>query len=109
MQLCCSNCAWYPAAASVLHIHTSTASRVERRCEIRLVSRRSSMGVLKWDQNSAPWCSFGFKSVLSGTLDTADSFRGPNVLKNYGLSLSKADKLSIHCKKESDQKHLQKK
>ena len=36
------------------------------------------------------------KSVLSDRLDTADSFRGPNVPKSYGLSLSKGDKLSIH-------------
>lgn len=55
------------------------------------------MGVLKWDQDSSvDGVVSALKSVLSGRLDTADSFRGPNVPKNYGFSLSKADKLSIH-------------
>ena len=35
------------------------------------------------------------KNVLSKRLNTADSFRGPNVPKSYGFSMSKADKLSV--------------
>lgn len=69
------------------------------------------MSVLRWwSEFPSRWSRDGvvsLKSALLDRFDTAESFRGPNVPKSYGFSLSKADKLSIHSSawKESNEIH----